>query len=97
MIYTQMTNANLGKVGEGMMKVAEAMDIHALQLNAGEKVAVITGLFEALVCPGSPLWGKSLASDLLDVATSMRREAKITKRPEYGAAVQYIQKEILVS
>ena len=93
MLYTQMTNANLSKVGDAMMAMCDAMD--SLRLNPGEKLASVTGMFSALTDIGSPLHGKTTVLDLISVSLNMKEDAKRTKKPEYGAAVRYVQKEIL--
>ena len=96
MLYTQMTNANLAKVGEGMVKMMESLDYSTLGMNPGEKAACIVGLHRALTGKGSPLYGKATCIDLEVIADNMRMAAHHKKLPEYGAAVKYVQKEILI-
>jgi hypothetical protein len=92
MLYAQFTNADLVKVSHAMMGIMETFDNLTYRLNRGEKCAAIAAVFKAMV--DGDLGEQTSLGEILGVPGTMASEAKRMHIPEYGAAVNYVQREL---
>ncbi len=92
MLYVQFTNPDLDKVAKGMMAVMECFDVLPQRPNRGEKCAILAACFKAMM--DGDMGDEISPGAALDIVSTMEKEAKRTKIPEFGAAVNYVKREL---